>query len=337
MDEFILSLFMMRNDKLKKTTLYQILVGKHTSSVLCYAYFHDLLPFFSVLPTLGEEEFYQNLADLTNKGWLEKEEQHFSLAKSVSTANLLQTSTFQPLDFFRFGRKEEICWRSLRFLLQVVSFLGKEKSYIPLENAPIYTERVRTVIHQYKGNLADLLYQEMSQLFQALSEEHADLLAQTLSGYQQEGAAFFQLTPDKYEQLPWSSLYKSAAVHHFLAQVTKHPNDLLYKFLRPLLLQNYNQSMLQTRTLIQQGNSMEQVMQQRKLKRGTVQDHLIEWALADKSFSFADFLSQATQNKLKNMPKASFTYSFKELAETFDATFLEIRLYQIWRKKQSLC
>ncbi|GEQ38091.1 MAG: helix-turn-helix domain-containing protein [Tetragenococcus halophilus] len=336
MDEFILSLFIADN-KLKKTTLYQLLVGKHTTSVLCYAYFHDLLPFFSVFPSLKEEEFYQILAKINKQGYIKEEKQQISLVKKLYSSNLLQTPAFQPLNFFKFGRKEEVCWRSVRFLLQAVSFLGKETNYVPLENAPIYTQRVRTVIHQYNGNLADTLYQETAEILEVLSEEHADLLAQTLSGYQQEGAAFFQLVADKYTQYPWLDLYKSAAIHHFLAQMIKHPEYLLYKFLRPFLLQNYNQSMLKTRKLIQQGWSLDKVMQQRKLKKGTIQDHLIEWALADSAFPFSNFFSQKTQKELEKLPINSFAYPFKELKGDFNASFLEIRLYQIWRKKESLC
>lgn len=291
MDEFILSLFM-TNDKLRKNTLYQILIGKHTSSVLCYAYFHDLLPLFSAMPNLKEKEFYQKLAELTNKGWLKEDQQQIILIKKTTSPNLLQTPIFQSLDFFKFGRKEETCWRSVRFLLQAASFLKKGSKYIPLENAPVYTQRVRMFVHHYQDDLVSKVYQETTELFQALSQEHANLLAQTLSGYQQEGAAFFQLIPDNYGQQPWDSLYKSAAVHQFLAQVTNHPEYILHEFLRPLLLQNYNQSMLQTRKLVQQENNIDIVMQKRKLKKGTIQDHLIEWALIDSAFPFNSFLSQ---------------------------------------------
>lgn len=38
MDSFILALFS-DNDKLRPSTLYQILIGKRTSSVLSYAFF----------------------------------------------------------------------------------------------------------------------------------------------------------------------------------------------------------------------------------------------------------------------------------------------------------
>ncbi|GMA47451.1 helix-turn-helix domain-containing protein [Tetragenococcus muriaticus] len=335
MEDFILSLFM-GNKKLKKTTLYQILVGKHTTSVLCYAYFHDLLPYFSVLPTLEKEKFDQEIATLVHKGYLSQDQQQVIL-KGELLSNVLRTSAFQSLNYFQFGRKEEVCWRSFRFLLQVTSFLGKREQYVPLENAPIYTERVRAVTHQYGQKLPEIIYEETKDLFQTLTEDHANLLAQALSGYQQEGAAFFQLIPDKYEQTLWSTLYKSAAIHQLLAQITKHPEYLLYQFLSPLLLQNYNQSMLQTRELVRQGRSIEQIKKQRKLKEGTIQDHLIEWSLIDSAFPFSDFLSQDMQNVLKKMPKDSFTYPFKELTELFEATFLEIRLYQIWRKKQLSC
>lgn len=336
MEEFILSLFM-GNKGLKKTTLYQILIGKHTTSVLCYAYFHDLLPYFSALPTLEEEKFDQEIAKLAHNGWVRQDQQQLILESNPLSSNLLHTSVFRSLDFFQFGRKEEVCWRSFRFLLQAASFLGKKAEYVPLENAPIYTQRVRDVIHQYGQGLPEIIYQETSHLFQHLTEEHANLLAQALSGFHQEGAAFFQLVPEKYEHTLWFTLYQSAAIHQLLAQVAKHPEYLLYKFLYPLLMQNYNQSMLQTRELIRKGQSIEQVKKQRRLKQGTIQDHLIEWSLLDSKFPFSNFLSQDKQNRLKELPQASYTYPFKELAESFDATFLEIRLYQIWRKKQSLC
>lgn len=336
MDDFILSLFM-ANDKLRKNTLYQVLIGKHTSSVLCYAYFHDLLPLFSVIPDLNEEKFYQKLTDLMDEGRLKEEQGQICSLKKAKIPNLLQTPTFQSLDFFKFGRKEETCWRSVRFLLQAASFLNKENNYIPLENAPNYTQRVRVFIHRYQKDLAKRLYYETAELFQILSEEQANLLAQTLSGYQQEGAAFFQLIPDRYGRFPWSSLYRSAAIHSFLAQVAKHPEYILYEFLQPLFLQNFNQSMLQTRKLVQQGYNIEKVIKKRKLKKGTVQDHLIEWALIDPAFPFERFLSQKTKEKLKKLPIRSFTYPFKELERNFEATFLEIRLYQIGRKKELLC
>jgi uncharacterized protein YpbB len=53
MDTFILSLFS-TEDKLKPSTLYQVLSGKRTSSVLTYAFFHNLLHLSGVCPQLTE-------------------------------------------------------------------------------------------------------------------------------------------------------------------------------------------------------------------------------------------------------------------------------------------
>jgi uncharacterized protein YpbB len=72
-------------------------------------------------------------------------------------------------------------------------------------------------------------------------------------------------------------------------------------------------------------------MELRRLKPGTIQDHVIEWALVDEQFPFEKFITH--QEILATLPDDSWKYSYKDLVEQYDVAFLEIRLYQIWRKK----
>ena len=79
-----------------------------------------------------------------------------------------------------------------------------------------------------------------------------------------------------------------------------YPN---HSFLKPLFIQNLNKSMLVTRKMLQSGVSVGQVMQQRRLKLGTVQDHIIEWALLEETFPFEKFIDN--QQNLLELPEDS--------------------------------
>lgn len=330
MNAFILSLFS-KEDKLKPSTLYQILIGKRTSSVLTYAFFHDLLHLSAAFPQLSEEKFDARLQTLIKAGKLEETEDGLLLVAAQREGTTLPD--FKEVDFFRFGRKETECWRLVQFLVQAVSYLDKAQQYVPLESSPFYIERVRLFIHQYREELSTSLFEELTVLFSNLGQDKADFLANTLTGDQQNGSAFFQLLPEASRKEPYVTLAIASATHSFFRELLQHKHFLLYHFLRPILLQNVNHSMLQTRKLFQQGYTFEQVKQRRRLKQGTIQDHIIEWALLDEDFPFDLFLPDSTQ--WSELPKDSWKYSYKTLVSSYDLSFLEIRLCQIWKRREA--
>ena len=98
MNEFILALFS-AEDKLKPSTLYQVLVGKRTSSVLTYAFFHDLLPLSAVLPELAEKQFYEHLRQLQKEQRLRTDGELLSAAAPTAREPRLS-----EVDFFKYGR-----------------------------------------------------------------------------------------------------------------------------------------------------------------------------------------------------------------------------------------
>src|SRR5699024_4008788 len=66
MDKFILALFG-ENDKLRMNTLYQILVGKKSASMLYYAYGHQLLNIVGIFPHLSKAEYEKIIQHLVNQ------------------------------------------------------------------------------------------------------------------------------------------------------------------------------------------------------------------------------------------------------------------------------
>lgn len=128
--------------------------------------------------------------------------------------------------------------------------------------------------------------QELTEIFQQLPQEEADFLANQFSGYDVQGKTSFQLLPLKWQEQPWNQLYRQHAIDLFLAQI--HDGELK-RLIVELDSQNINQSMVKTREYFLAGKTVDEIMNLRHLKQGTINDHFIEWALSDKDFPFAEF------------------------------------------------
>ena len=317
MDSFILALFS-DTDKLRPSTLYQILIGKRTSSVLSYAFFNDRLGLFQSLPQLNEKAYQQTLADLIQRGALSRDSDGLLLKTTAINSQQPGERLLRYANYFRYGRTTEEAWR----------FVG----YIPVENTPLYTEPVRQLI-RYNPDIKKCLYQELSAIFDQLPAEMADFLAGTLSGPDILGQAFFQLLPENVQSKPWDTLYVGASIHQFLTLIENTPQTILFRGLSPFLKRNLNQSMVESRALFLRGDSVEQIMEKRRIKRGTVNDHLIEWALLDPTFPFQRFDTAL----LKKLPEASWKNSYQELQALLTTDFLTIRLLQIAQKRGIRC
>ncbi|KPG69318.1 helix-turn-helix domain-containing protein [Enterococcus sp. RIT-PI-f] len=332
MDVFILALFA-HTDKLRPSTLYQLLTGKRTSSVLSYGCFYDRLGLFQALPDLTEEAFQQQIDQMLRQGALVADPT--GLIQTVDQAEDTRagyTDILAAASFYRYGRTWQSVWRLLRLLIQAASYQGVTNRYIPVENTPMYTEPVRQILRQVP-NAKDKLFQELWQIFEQMPAEKADFLAGTLTGPHVLGKTFFQLVPEDYQEKPWQHLYTAAAIQHFIALVEAQQESVLYRSIAPFLQQNANQSMLETQRLFQEGLSVKEIMHQRNLKEGTVNDHLIEWALLDQNFPYARFDRQI----YRLLPASSWQYRYQDLQQLLGADFLPIRLFQIAQKRGIIC
>ena len=332
MNKFILALFQ-RKHKLKSTTLYQVLIGRRTTSVLSYAYFNDLLPFFGSFPEWKESDFYKVLKELEEQGKISPLLDEPKYYQWIPEETFEELPTFTNLDYFQFGRKEQEAWHLVQFLTQVASYLGKSREYLPIESSPYYLAKTRQFVQQHKRVLKEKIYEELKVLFQGLSRETADLLSQTLTGYQQNGSAFFQLLPEDFQEKPFDQLYVSNHLHAFFEELVQHQDFLFYQFLAPVLLANQNQSAIVSRQLFQQGLSLEEIGEQRRLKKGTLHDHFIEWAMMEQDFPFAAFLTQEKYERLNQLPIHSWEKTYRELNLAQEISFFELRLYQIQEKR----
>ncbi|MEO2701883.1 hypothetical protein ABHA11_13505, partial [Enterococcus faecium] len=165
---FILSLFSSRN-KLRVSSLYQLLVGKRTTSVLIFGFTHELLFAHNSFPDLKQDKFYQIMQKLAQQGWIEINENEAKLT-SAGADRLSELHTeYTGLRFDRYGRTGETSWRLIKFAVQVISNLASgNQDYLPAETSPFYTFQLKKWLSGSRlprGILIDSAYESLAQLF----------------------------------------------------------------------------------------------------------------------------------------------------------------------------
>ncbi|MGM0147338.1 helix-turn-helix domain-containing protein [Enterococcus sp. AZ162] len=327
MTEFILSLFS-SSDKLRASSLYQLLSGKRTSSVLLFGFFQRLLVVHGCFPSLEQATFDTQIQQMIDEGLLKWEDRELQLTKKGEMRR--KNKSLLGLHYDKYGRTATVSWRLLKFYVQVVSHLSaNETAYLPVETGPFYAYQVKRWLKEATCTKTELVAQvskELSTIFTLMPDEQANFLANQFSGKKQTGLLAYQLTT--LEDGTAQQLFQDQCIHRLLAIIEQHPDFLLYDLLAPLLRQNYNQSMLTTRALILSGDSVEQVMVKRGLKKGTINDHLIEWAIFFDDFPFERLIHSETRRSLASLDRPLLTLRYKDLeGQTID--YGEFRLAQI--------
>jgi uncharacterized protein YpbB len=333
---FILALFA-HGYKVKTTTLYHLLKGKRTSSVLLYGFFYDSLRFIDSQPQLTLERYQKIIDSLVRQQFLTldaltNEGQLTSLGKKYLATNSFALNKYGFIDYYHYGKNSQEIWRLLQFSVQVISQLSYgNKQYIPLENSPLYQIYLKNWLKAYpRTELITLFQKNWFTVLQQLTDAESDYLAAQFSGYHLIGEVSQQLRSPQLSTLE-NQLWQVNTWHHLfeviLAGATNQP---LIQLIRPFVLKNQNQSMNTTRQLIQEGRTVEEIAAIRKIKQSTVNDHLLELAIRGEIHSFDFVANQPLVNHLCEANHNVLSWRYQSLKEQWpELTYLDFRLIQI--------
>lgn len=320
---FILTLFR-SGHKLRVSSIYHLLTGKRTSSVLIFGYFHQILVFLGSLPSLEKVVFDQVIKKLLQLNYIEMNDEFGKITDLGQQAltEVVQLKQLTQLDGFRFGRMRIEMWRLILFAVQVISFISvRQKKYTPIEQRPEAVYQLKKWLKNADSNLIGLLLAELEKIFSQMPQNQADFLANQLSGYHQDGKVAFQLLAEEWQSEPWNVLFQQQCIDSFLEKVI--PNSQIDLLISDFSQQNCNQSMLQTRDLFLADLNETEILQQRSIKTGTYYDHIIEWAISDENFPFEKF-TLLDFKESKNFEEV-IDLSYKNYQENY----LNFRLSQI--------
>ena len=337
--QFILALFY-HGYKARTSTLFHLLKGKHTSSVLLYGFLFDNLRFFGSFPDLSEKEYEHCLMELRKKEhlfFLEKGQAQLTEKglKYLLSNSANSYSEYPCIDYFQFGKTDDECWRMLQFSVQITSYLSYgETHYVPLEQSPLFQQHIKKIIKNYpKKEFIQQIKTEWSALFSELSIEEANFFAHQFTGYQHIGQIPQQLINLEGTALNRQFFLKNR-LHKLLSNILlREDSSILKQIIYPLIKQNENKSMNESLKYLNLGYTLEEISTQRTIKTNTVKDHFLEASIIGLVES-DQILDKSISNMLNQVQGPYQEWQYQELKRKInELDYFDFRLYQI-KKKQ---
>jgi len=325
------------NNERTAVAIYHLLTGKKSIQTVQDAHMYNLNAFYGILQRL-QISFYENIINqyeeanllkggngdfvrLTNRGneWLDKNKH-------------IQIHNFNGIKYHQ--RDEQFMKRLLLFIQMLTNSKKNNYNYIPIVEERQYTLWARQVYHEIKDQLDENLLQlekELLLIGEKLSDEEANIFIDRLTGYKIYGQSIYQLS-DQYKYTPVDiQLILVKVIHRMMDIVTENP-DRFYVLARMLPSKQkgglVTNSAKRTFELLKLGHNIEQIAKIRKLRLGTIQDHIVEISLYDHSFPFDDFLSESTKKEIFQVMEELNTFKLKQIKDKVNdkITYFEIRL-----------
>ncbi|MEC3884701.1 helix-turn-helix domain-containing protein [Halobacillus sp. HZG1] len=317
--------------------IYHLLTGKRSSQTLQDAKGYELDPLFGVYPSLKRESLEKQINILVHNGFIQLNEQSFP---SITSEGTRQLSSFpvHELQYF-----EGMVWHDVvpTFVKRVYLLLQAMANsnagihhYVPIVDDFGTQNWVRKVHQQFQDKLPKMgesLYEEIHHLLKKHPSLQAELFVHRLTGGGVIGMTIEQLTRE-FELYREDVEIMLQHTYYYLFLESKR-DKARYPVLH-LCTKGLDATHLITRSArktyqyIEQGLSMQEIMNIRRLKKSTIQDHIVESALIIPDFSIASFLSEVDVREINKMGSQLDTKKLKQIHEALDGKYdyFELRL-----------
>lgn len=332
--QILLQIFQKLNNERSISAAYHVLRGKRSGQTIQDIGLFQLHNYFGLLPKLPRATFDEAVSLFSQDSWLIIQESgHYSM-KKLGLQRAEQTPDFL-FDGWHYRGNEHIFFARLSLIVQSLSYQSAGiRSFSPISRDTNIQSWVRTFLleHNYQdGHLQQQLLEECESVLSelSLSEANKQLVLYRLSGYGLPGWTWQQLASERKEAVLDCQLAFIELLHVFLNEVhqtTDYP--LLGKIAEELRVKALlTDSSQQTAYLYEQGYSLEQIMQIRKLKQSTIEDHLVELAMYEPNFSIGPFVSYKEAEKVWQASKQYQTKKLKTLHEVVEGmSYFQLKL-----------
>lgn len=232
------------------------------------------------------------------------------------------------------GKKEETFqfWMRLELMVQTLSYTAQgDLSFYPVVEKWGIREDVKGIFYQGgdSRNQAIQLKNELASWLRGLQDWEQKILLLRWSGKGKAGLTFPQIGEVLQKPAGWVRFQ----LYRLVAEKSLH----LHPMNNPILLrlafsqkepQGLSQSTRITRRFLEEGKNLQDIASKRGLRMGTIEDHIVEIALADPAFSISPFVKDEKVKRINDLIETSGARKLGELKRLAgqDFSFLEIRL-----------
>lgn len=322
--------------------IYHMLQGKKSSQTIQDAHLFGLTNIFGTVPRFTREQLTQNIRLFIELNLIDstgKEDVYMisEQGRRALTAYFTKCPLPTSLNGWKYQSITPVFWRRLNLLIQTISHIvHNQRPFYPIQQNQQVQEFVKGFLYNNRQNrelIAQHLYDELVALLELQSELNRDFFVLKITGVNRIGLTFEQIGKRKKVDEWYVQFVFLDSLHQMLTEISA-VND--YPLLASLINDGKNggnshmtQSTQATLHYIQAGKTIPEIAEIRRLKGNTIEDHLVEIVLSDKSFSIRDYVSNEDENKIITVIKQLNTRKLKAIKEAVDndqISFFQIRL-----------
>lgn len=314
---------------------FHLIKGKRSGQTIHDVGLYKLYPFFGLLPKLSRAKFDEQIDLLFAKNTIVIEESGYY--KLTDTGKELAAKPLSlSFDGWHYRGNEHLFFGRLSLVIQSLSHqLYRKKAFIPIEKNEQIQQWVRQFLlrHHYQNQLLQqaLFNEIIASLSELPIEENSkDLLLYRLTGYNEPGYTWQQLAFGYDRQEIDVQLLYISALHTWLNKLAHEETrcPLLFEMTENIRVEVLlTASANATAKLYNQGKSVEEISQIRRLKISTIEDHIVELAMNEVSFSIEPFVTKEQQQQILTAVEDYETKRLKTLKEIVpNVSYFQLRL-----------
>ena len=309
-----------------------LLRGKRSGQTIQDVKSYGFTKYFSLFPKLSKKTYDETIQQMIHLGLITVNENTIPQTTKLGLS-VLQDLPNLRLNGWLYRVNERMFFQRLSLVTQTLSHIhAKSMAFIPVQKDDKIQKWVRHYLKGFPYKSDEFIqnyYHELTTVFQSanLSELHMSILSHRLSGFEVSGVTWHQLSHALKEEEIDLHIRFSECLHILLDEISINSKlALLFKMSEGIKTTTpLTESAVKTANLYQQGYSFEQIKSLRQLKASTIEDHFVEMAMNDPSFSIqlffpdgnSDILIQQVNNhqtkKLRTLKEALPTYSYFQL------------------------
>lgn len=320
---------------MKLNSIYHILTGKRTASVLLSAVRSNLEAYFGLFPKLKQDWFIKKIDKLTKYGLIERYNEEYSITEKGRTLKETYFATHQQVtqtNQLRYAVIVSLFKKRVLFLSQVLSEVRHQNShYLPIEKRVAEQTWLKSILKSLgepKGIIAEKMGHEWLLLLEQTSIDNKALFIQQLEGNGQMRKTAGQLASETNLEeaevvVSWHQGWLKIVAY---LEENKAETPIFTTLYQELTANGglCSQSVQETYRYLVQGDSPKQIGDKRRLKASTIHDHLSEMALIYAAFPFERFLDDRMLAYIDQAITAGEIKSYQEIqAEFLDIPFLK--------------
>lgn len=338
LDEIVLFLINKYNGERTIQGIFYLLKGKQSAQIIQDSHFYQVTPFFGLYPNLSNQDLEVILKELAGLSFIVSIDNNvFKVNEKgysyLQTNNLLFQS-FRYVNGLRFNQAQKVFWKRFSLFFQTIANVNNQIKYFrPVQQEQDIIDWVKNEILSFNGTKSDLtnvFYNELYSILKQMNDVDANIFVRKLSGASSYGMTLQQISFESKIEEDILFLQTINVIHQFLFILVE--NEAKYPILKRFLIgtnsTNVTNTSMETKRLLLEGKSIQEIAVIRNLKISTIEDHIVECVLQDQNLSISDFIQDDQFKKIKEIIKELNTRKLKTIREALvnEVSYFQIRL-----------